>query len=554
MPNTVRYTSTQADNITLTDDEIRILAVKDSLGILNEPASEELVKKLCLEISLLRDEVKNTIYEGCMVLSEEEAEDLEGRLHMDSSNSSIPPRSNGYRRPKKNDTDGHEEDSEATAELSEEEEGLYIKNRSLRVASGRKPGKQEGAEGSGLKKPKNAVLRETVYHVPSKCEGCPLCSECMKSGKVNSTHHVYDAEIIITDTPHVTMEFSCPETGEECHGEFPEEAKSTQQYGNTIKTMALVLSVFGMISVNRIHDILSAFLNLPVSAGTIQSWIEKADEKVKPVLARIMEKLLQSIRVHCDETGVHVKGKLKWIHTVCNEKFTYLSIQDGRGYDSICNIGFLTRYRGIVIHDCLAAYWKFKDVIHGLCCAHLQRELKWVIEFKKKNRVWAQALFDLLIEMNKAVDTARMNGSGKLEENVLKGFSDRYDRLIEEAVNLNPEPPRKQGKRGRKKKGKVLSLVLRLKEHKDEVFLFATNFSATYSNNLAEASFRMVSGKRNVVGSFRSEKGAQSFVNLYSYISTCRKHGINCYIATKELLTNNAMGLLFKENCVKSQV
>lgn len=567
MPGTVYYTSAQDPNTQLSDDELRILTVKDSLGILNEPVSEDLVKRLCLEISHLRDEIETMKTAGGRILSEDEAEDLDGRLHMNSSNSSIPPRANGYRRPKKNaaetgsresDEGSREEDpAEATEEFlnedDDEEENLYTKNRSLRMSSGRKAGKQEGAKGSGLKKPENAALQETVYHVPEKCMNCSFCSKCMETGKATCTHHVYDAKITITDTPHVAMEFSCPETGEKYCGEFPEEAKSTQQYGNTVKTMALVLSVFGMVSVNRIHDILSAFFNLTVSTGTIQSWIEKADEKVKPILARIMEELLRSVRVHCDETGVHIKGKLKWIHTVCNEKFTYLSVQAGRGYDSICNIGFLTKYRGIVIHDCLAAYWKFKEVIHGLCCAHLQRELKWVIEFKKKNKVWAQALFDLLVEMNEAVDAARLNGSDHLEEGVLKGFSERYDKLIEEAVSLNPEPSQKKGKRGRKKKGKVLSLVLRLKEHKDEVFLFATNFDATYSNNLAESSFRMVSGKRNVVGSFRSEKGAQSFVDLYSYISTCRKHGINCYIAMKELLYDNAEKLLFEDNSANLQ-
>ena len=51
-------------------------------------------------------------------------------------------------------------------------------------------------------------------------------------------------------------------------------------------------------------------------------------------------------------------------------------------------------------------------------------------------------------------------------------------------------------------------------KHKGPVFLFATNFDATDNNNLADSSFRMVSGKRNDAGSFRSEKGAQVLVNL----------------------------------------
>ena len=186
-------------------------------------------------------------------------------------------------------------------------------------------------------------------------------------------------------------------------------------------------------------------------------------------------------------------------------------------------------------------------MIHGLCCAHLQRELKWVIQFKEKNRVWAQALFDLLGEVNKAVDEAKKLGGKQLDPDRLKAFSDRFDQLIEEAIKKNPAPTETSGKRGRKKKGKVLSLVLRLKEHKDEVLLFAMNFNATFSNNLAEASFRLVSQKRSVAGTFRSDAGAEAFVDLFSYLSTCRKHKINCYTAISELLEGNAENLIFEE-------
>lgn len=529
-------------------DELRIFQVKSELGILNEAASEEIVNKLCLHISHMEERVNAEVPEGATVLGKEEMEDLQGRLSMDSSNSSMPPRANGYRNPKKgagdrsDDTAGDDEDTDEDGENS-----LYDKNRSLRGKSGLKPGKQPGAKGHGLKRPENAVVQETVFHASSKCENCLRFDECRKRAKELETRHVYDSVTTITDTPHVTLSCQCPLTNSEEQGVFPDQIKSTQQYGNNIMSLAIILNVLGMISVDRIHEILSAYFSLPISTGTIQGWIEKADRKVKPILTRIMEAILQAIRIHCDETGVHIKGKLKWIHTACNELFTYLSIQDGRGYDSICAVGILTKFKGIVIHDCLAGYWKFKNVIHGLCCAHLQRELKWVIQFKEKNRVWAQALFDLLGEMNKAVDEAKKLGEKQLDPERLKAFSDRFDRLIEEAIEKNPAPSETSGKRGRKKKGKVLSLVLRLKEHKGEVLLFATNFDATFSNNLAEASFRLVSQKRSVAGSFRSDAGAEAFVDLFSYLSTCRKHGINCYKAILALLEGNGEDLIFEE-------
>lgn len=530
----------------LSGDALRIFRVKSELGILNATASEEIVDMLCLHISHMQENGNTAVPEGATILSKEEMEDLKGRLSMDSSNSSIPPRANGYRKSKNNPEEQQDDaDSEGGDADEDNEDAFYTKNRSLRRSSGLHPGKQPGAKGHGLKRPEHAVLQETVFHASQRCINCPHFDKCRKGAKEVETRHVYDSLTTITDTPHVTLSCHCPLTDSEEKGVFPEQIKSSQQYGNNIVTLAIVLNVLGMVSVDRIHEILSACFSLPISTGTIQGWIERADRKVKPVLTRIMEAIIQSVRIHCDETGIHIKGKLKWIHTACNELFTYLSIQDGRGYDSICAVGILTRVKGIVIHDCLAGYWKFKDVIHGLCCAHLQRELKWVIQFKEKNRVWAQALFDLLEEMNKDVGEAKNLGKRQLDPDRLKIFSDRFDQLIEEAIEKNPAPSEKPGKRGRKKKGKVLSLILRLKEHKDEVFLFATNFDATFSNNLAEASFRLVSQKRSVVGSFRSEAGAEAFVDLFSYLSTCRKHEINCYTAISELLKGNAEELLF---------
>lgn len=60
--------------------------------------------------------------------------------------------------------------------------------------------------------------------------------------------------------------------------------------------------------------------------------------------------------------------------------YTYLSIQQKRGHLGMDAIGILPNFQGIAVHDCWASYWKYPNVEHDICCAHLLRELNGVIE------------------------------------------------------------------------------------------------------------------------------------------------------------------------------
>ena len=119
-----------------------------------------------------------------------------------------------------------------------------------------------------------------------------------------------------------------------------------------------------------------------------------------------MEVLLKENVVCCDETGVNVNGKLQWIHTVATEMYTFLSLQKKRGKEGMDAAGFLMLYTGIAIHDCWASYWKIQEIEHGLCNAHLGRELQALAKFFRNCREWATKMSDLLVEMDKVRNDA----------------------------------------------------------------------------------------------------------------------------------------------------
>ena len=137
--------------------------------------------------------------------------------------------------------------------------------------------------------------------------------------------------------------------------------------------------------------------------------------------------------------------------------------------------------------------------------------------------------------MKRVRDKAFNDGKQELSYYYLHKFSAMYDKIIETAYQETPEPTRKSGKknRGKKPRGKALSLVDRLKEYKGAVCLFTQNFMVPFDNNQAERDLRMSKAKTKVSGCFRTKKGAQDYLGIMSYVSTAKKLGSNAYYAIK---------------------
>jgi transposase len=357
---------------------------------------------------------------------------------------------------------------------------------------------------------------------------------------VNETRYELDMNIDIATTAHQTVVVHCPQSTSVFSGFFPEHIKGTMQYGVNIEALAISLNTIGMVSINRTHEILSGVFGVPISTGTISNMVSSFAETIEAPVSEIKEALKTEPLIHSDETGVNVNKKTAWAHVASTDKLTYIDVQESRGQKGIDAIGILIAFMGTLIHDCWASYFNYA-VRHGLCVAHLLRELIGVSE--NTGQAWAQSLIDLLLAMKHMKGKLIAHDYDAATAYYLRKYSLKFDEILAEALIHNPIPVREPGKRGRLKRGKTGALVDRLILYKDMYMLFFTDFNVPFDNNQAERDIRMFKVKLKVSGCFRTLKGAKDFATISSYVGTARKHGIPAFRSIREALMNNPFSI-----------
>ena len=239
------------------------------------------------------------------------------------------------------------------------------------------------------------------------------------------------------------------------------------------------------------------------------------------VYERIGERVAEAKVRHLDETGFRIAGKLQWLHTTSSRAFTFYRADEKRGAIPEDLQG------GVVVHDHFLPYRRLDTVAHAFCNAHILRELKSLIEFD--HEPWAEAMRDMLLSANLAVNRAREAGARALAPSECQAFVERYWAAVRLGLAFHRELPKLAMKpaRGRVKHRPGHNLLQRLKTFQTETLRFLTDFDVPFTNNLAEQDLRMMKVKMKILGSFRTLEGAQIFARLRSVVSTARKRGFN---------------------------
>ncbi len=104
----------------------------------------------------------------------------------------------------------------------------------------------------------------------------------------------------------------------------------------------------------------------------------------------------------------------------------------------------------LVHSDFWKAYLKYSQAKHGLCNAHMLRELTFLVE--QYLHVWATQMIKLLLDIKQTVEVANQLGQASLPIEQIASFEGRYDKIVAEGLLANPAPaeindqPKKRGK------------------------------------------------------------------------------------------------------------
>ncbi|MDA3834637.1 MAG: IS66 family transposase [Spirochaetales bacterium] len=451
----------------------------------------------------------------------------------DSSNSSIPPSASNP--------------SKSTGNFSPRK---MDKNRSLRKRTQEKPGRLPGHEGSGMKL--KEVSDRFVNLFPEGCAGCENLVSCMQNGRVCDTRYTTDIVFEALQTEYKNWEFQCPNNANETvQGAFPQEVTGSKQYGPNIKHFAVLLKNIGFVSYKRMAKLCSA-LGLDLSTGTLIDICNRFADKCKDVRSMITSLLQSSPVLGLDETGGNVNGSKIWHHTTVSEDATLIVAHKNRGEKGTLSAGVIQDYTRTVCHDFWSPYFKFEDVIHAMCAAHLERENNKA-QADNPTLKWPTKMNDLFHDLQRARKEFKLLGHDRIPDEVLLPYRDHYDEILklgdeEDPIPLVGEKLKKNGEPRKPALSKAQNLLKRYKRYKEEVLRFAADFDVPVSNNRAETSFRFFKVAYNVFGCFRTEKGAADFSMMNSVFDTGRKQGLPPKEIVSRVFNGNYLDI-FNDEC-----
>jgi transposase len=437
-----------------------------------------------------------------MLVMQERINQLEGRLALNSKNSSKPPSSEGLSKPAP---------------------------KSLR-ATGKKPnGGQNGHSGNTLRQ--SSKVDEAIQHqAPTHCSVCQLE---LQDHTLAETRQVFELPPLAMRTvAHQQMRSTCT-CGAVHLGAWPEGVNAPAQYGASVKAMAVHLNQYHLVPLARTAALMQDAFGASLSQASIQSFAQDAAFALLPTVAAIKQAVQDSSIVNADESGIRVQGKLHWLHCAVTKTLTWLAPHAKRGTVAFEALGLLTGFRGLLVHDGLVSY-KALECTHSLCNAHHIRELVYVHEQENEQiwDSWAKEMIDLLLQALKEVDLQ----GGPLPKERQTWFDGQWSQLLQRGEEFNPPKQRTDttqddglGTRGKLKQSKATNLLKRLREHRQEVWRFMREDGVPFTNNLAEQALRMAKVKQKISGCFRTMHGADTFFTIRSYLATMHKQKANLF-------------------------
>lgn len=440
-------------------------------------------------------EILNKTIEELKKTNEEQAKEilrLKSKNDKDSSNSSKPSSTNGYKK--------------------------VITNR--REKSDKSQGAQKGHKPHSLNNKLNQFINsgDVIEDI----------IEVNKNQKNENKRYIEKVVIDLVITKHVIRYRYYPDESGKYN--IPKHHNQNVQYGNNVKAISVDLMTNLYNSTDGVTRFIEDITNggMTISKGTLVLWTQEMANTLQPEIKNIEKKLLESYYINHDESQIKINGDGYNILCACNKKYTRLWVNKHKSQDALKEIGFLPKYLGIIVKDGTELYNPF-GILLAQCLSHIQR---YLVDFYTKIKHNApKKMNEFLSECNLVRNKKIDNGIDKFTNEEYNAFMEEYDiiineweqeikkdtnnYLIDDEVNLFTRM-----KYDNKKMDK------NIRGDKDEILYFLKDFNVPATNNQAEVDQRNAKIKQKI-GKWRCEEGASNYAIIRSCINTYKKNDVN---------------------------
>ena len=387
------------------------------------------------------------------------------------------------------------------------------RTKTLRKPTGRKPGGQEGHEGCTLKK--TQIPDETEDIMANYCTRCGASLEdCERIlDYVTQVVSIPELKPIVKEIRHYIM--VCKKCGERIQLHAARKRGSNAVvYDASVKSLVVYLSVVMFLPYGRIESFLREVFSLEISQGSLVNWVNEAKKNAAPAIKKIKESIMKSAVVGFDESGLYCNKKLNWAWIAQTVYFTLLFHGNGRSHKELESRFGDSLERMVAVTDRHSAYFTLNFLNHQVCVAHLLRELQYLNELDAEQQ-WSRDVESLL---QQAIHERNENPQAVIDK---QPWLIKLDRLLTENLEHMAE------QFGKLKNGLI--------KCRDYIFNFLENPAIPPDNNASERGIRKVKIKMKNSGTFRSDQGADAFLDLLSIIETTKKHNKSPYAAIRAL-------------------
>jgi hypothetical protein len=407
-----------------------------------------------------------------------------------------------------------------------------------RAEKKRKPGKQPGSPGAAMRWRK---ADEVVGHFPL---GACVCGADLADAADLGVARSYQQEDVPEPRPSRRYQHDLHRARCACGKVHvaPRPAgvpDAPLSVGPRLSAMAVYLSVFQHVPVERAQFLIADLTGGVLSAGFVHSCLGKAAGLVTDAVRLIRTMIAAAPVAGFDETTLRSgpAGDKKYVHGAFTELYSAFWLGT-RSIETMKEAGILPSFAGIVVSDRYQGYYSetwANFAGHQACAAHLIRDFQDCAE-TYPGAAWPQQAMRSLRGLIRAWHAAREQGLPAIPDSDRGPLETEFRRAVTvglAAVSRVPGP----GNQVRQQPGRELLEFCRNRQ--DDVLRFAADTRVWPTNNLSERGVRPLKTQQKISGRLTSDDVTQDRLDIRAYIDTARKHGQNAYDVLHQLMLGN---------------